>query len=121
MPTPAEESISVVGIGFLVGYFIMYSIRSGTKTQEVFKSFFGLVGVGGVGAAVVASGDVGAGLSDAVGYGIIAYFGLTLLLTSVYTVAISQSRTNAALWARILGRTLLGEVDRKGLLSGSPE
>jgi hypothetical protein len=29
------------GIGFLVGYFMMYSIRSGTKTQDAFKSFLG--------------------------------------------------------------------------------
>ncbi|MFZ3018861.1 MAG: hypothetical protein WA056_10435 [Gallionella sp.] len=35
------------GIGFLVGYFMMYSIRSGTKTQDAFKSFLGVGALAG--------------------------------------------------------------------------
>jgi hypothetical protein len=51
-PTPTPDQISktqtVFGaLGFLFGFFLVYSITVGTKTQDVFKSFLGVAGLGG--------------------------------------------------------------------------
>src|SRR5690242_19868961 len=36
-----------IAFGIVFGYFLTYSIRYGSKTQDVFKSFFGALGAGG--------------------------------------------------------------------------
>jgi hypothetical protein len=51
-PTPTQHEISATktvfgALGFLFGFFLTYTITVGTKTQDVFKSFLGIAGLGG--------------------------------------------------------------------------
>lgn len=105
------------GIGFLVGYFVMYSIRSGTKTQDAFKSF---LGAGGLAGGIFLEQKIPNNLlntGDAVLWGAGLYFLVSLCLSSLYsfskkgddksTPPLPASDLN--LFSIVVGRILLGE------------
>jgi hypothetical protein len=121
-PAKEEASNGLRWLGFLAGYFLAYSIRSGTRTQDVFKSFLGLLGVGG-GVAGVASVftleevkafGLGAFLEQTI-WGAGWYVLFALILISLYSYKYKPNETplklpsDWALFAETLGKVLLGE------------
>lgn len=76
------------GIGFLVGYFMMYSIRSGTKTQDAFKSFLGAGALAG-GAYFetykLTSGAAITPIECGIVWGVAAYFLIAIALGALYS------------------------------------
>lgn len=76
------------GIGFLVGYFMMYSIRSGTKTQDAFKSFLGAGALAG-GAYFetykLASGSAITPIECGILWGVLTYFIIAIVLGALYS------------------------------------
>jgi hypothetical protein len=118
------EHLSVVG--FIFGYFLTYSIRHGSKTQDVFKGFLGLTGaIGGTAGLVYVFKDSNDAAKALVSYGWgTAYgFGLYLLIALVLAVLYSwnyryekeKPATGWALGAETLGKILLGEDMRPPL------
>lgn len=105
------------GIGFLVGYFVMYSIRSGTKTQDAFKSFLGVGGLAGGAFLEQKIPSNLASIEQALLWGAGIYFLISLTLSLFYsfsnkaddkaTPPISASDWNVL--SVVLGRILLGE------------
>ena len=115
------------GIGFLVGYFMMYSIRSGTKTQDAFKSFLGAGALAG-GAYFetykLTSGAAITPIESGILWGAGLYFSTAIVLGTLYSLSskgdsnpsadpaktgktISPSDLN--IFSVVLGRILLGE------------
>ena len=122
---PSSQAIAVSPkslwvLGFLFGYFLIYTVRHGSKTQDVFKGFLGLSGaIGGAagltfvlkesttqaeGLVAYATGTI---------YGFLAYvliaFFLACLYSASFTYTKDQPTTGWALLAETLGKVLLGE------------
>jgi hypothetical protein len=99
------------GFGLLFGFFLSYSIRSGSKTQDVFKSLTGVLGAGGGTATAALIGEpyrvtvLGAYTLGAIA-GFVAYLLVALILVSVFAHAGNETWKR---WAEVLGRVLLGE------------
>jgi hypothetical protein len=99
------------GFGLLFGFFLSYSIRSGSKTQDVFKSLTGVLGAGGGTATAALIGEpyritaLGAyTLGASAGFAI--YVFAALVLVTVFAAAESAKKKK---WAEVLGRVILGE------------
>lgn len=116
-PPPPPNSVPVEALkwlGFLFGYFLVYSIRSGNKTQDIFKSFLGILGIGVSGGAAlyVSTSGLTAYASGAL-FGSAVYLVLALGLISLYCSHYQYDKdkpvTGWALWAETLGKVLLGE------------
>jgi hypothetical protein len=114
----SPESVWIVG--FIFGYFLTFSIRHGSKTQDVFKGFLGLSGaIGGTAGLVFAFKDSENAAAALVSYGWGTAYGFATYLTIAFILAIIYSgeftykkdepATGAALFAEILGKVLLGE------------
>lgn len=107
-------------VAVLVGYYLAYSIRSGSKTQDVFKS---LLGIGGLAAVPTAAASfnvlqnsipalLGAWGSGAIA-GFVAYFViagiLAIIYSRTYTYIKDTPPRGVPLFAEILGKVVLGE------------
>lgn len=93
---------SLSGFWVVVGYFVMYSIRSGNKTQDVFKSISGISGL--VGGGFLMGGNVG--FIGSVIVGCFAYISFAVIVA--YFVVFR----NDDKWRRFFGllsKMLLGE------------
>lgn len=100
-------------LGFLFGYFLTYTIRSGKTTQDVFKSFLGILGIGVSGGAAlyVSPASLATYTCGAVA-GFAVYAGTAVALISVFSYnsnADGKPSNNWALWAVSIGKVLLGE------------
>jgi hypothetical protein len=126
-PPPPKESTKVeapslkdvrrlkwgfAGFGLLFGFFLSYSIRSGSKTQDVFKSLTGVIGAGGTTAAgfLFTSENIrilvlGAYTLGAIA-GFVVYLLVALILVSVFAHAGKEPWKK---WAEVQGRVMLGE------------
>src|SRR5260370_16353748 len=111
-----------VPLGLLTGYFLAYSIRSNSKTQDAFKGLIGILGLIGGAAMIfllrdfvlIRDGTAGYGLGAVIGF--FAYVAISVVLSSVYSnrlhaavVAGSEPVMGWALWAELLAKVLLGE------------
>jgi len=104
------------GFGLLMGYFLVYSIRSENRTQDVFKSLIGLSALGG-GAVVTALLRDPTNIRDAIAtysigalIGAAAYFILVVVLASIYSPSSRAGPSSGwALAANIIARSILGE------------
>jgi hypothetical protein len=102
------------GFGLLFGFFLSYSIRSGSKTQDVFKSLTGVLGAGGGTATAALIGEayritaLGAYTLGAIA-GFALYVLTALVLVTVFAGAAANNRENLKKWAEVLGRVILGE------------
>lgn len=99
-----------VGFGFLFGFFLSYSIRSGSKTQDVFKSVVGVLGIGGGAGSAYFVSEVYrvpplAAYTLGAFVGFIVYVVFAVCLVSVFTFATGSFQE----WAKIMGRVILGE------------
>lgn len=126
-PPNGSPTLELCGIGILAGYFLAYSINHGTKTQDVFKSLLGILGVGagGSGALLIPkdANDASAVSSALLSYGqgavigFLSYAALGVLLAALYSWSGKAAAGGApapeesclTLFADILGRVLLGE------------
>lgn len=89
------------GFWFVVGYFVMYSIRSGNKTQDVFKSISGISSL--VGGGFLLGGDISC--IGSVIYGCAVYIILAIIVA--FGAVCSSDK-----WRRFscfLSKMLLGE------------
>ena len=111
-----DAGIGFGALGAAFGYFLTYSIRHGSKTQDVFKSFFGALGVTG-GATTTLLVPEACRFALLVSYGAGALLGfaafalLALLLALVYsnTYNPDQVPSGGALFAETLAKVMLGE------------
>jgi hypothetical protein len=97
-----DWSTNFSGFWVVVGYFVMYSIRSGNKTQDVFKSISGISGL--IGGGFLMGGD-GRFIGNVI-YGCAAYISFAFIIALV-AVFLSSDK-----WRRFLGflsKVLLGE------------
>ena len=106
-------------IAALIGYYLAYSIRSGSKTQDVFKS---LLGIGGIAAVPTVAANFNVlqpyipallviwGRGAICGF--IAYFVIAAILAAIYSATFDNRNLppqGVPLFAEILGKVLLGE------------
>ncbi len=116
-----EMVLGVACFGFLFGFFLTYSIRSGSRTQDAFKSFVGVLGSVGAGSGLAWLRQE-QWVVPAYGYGLfagfVAYAAASVCLASIYgsakaaegaTPAAGDARKAEAIAAAIIGRSLLGE------------
>ena len=85
-------------LSFIIGYFVMYSIRAGTKTRDAFESFLGFVGLTGTGALALSTSTLTTVVDHIIkptGWGIAAYFALALILSAIYSYAIKRIAPDA--------------------------
>jgi hypothetical protein len=123
-PTPQQVGATQTffgSLGFLFGFFLVYSITLGSKTQDVFKSFLGIAGLGsGILETKVFPEGVQLDGITAYGVGAVLGFGLYVLIAAVLcrVYAVYYVRTDPttvppesgwALFAAALARTVLGE------------
>jgi len=111
-----EATTGFQALGMLFGYFLTYSIRYGSKTQDVFKSFLGAIGAGGGAATTLLVSEacrfpllVSYGIGTV--YGFAAFFVIAFFLAWAYSVTFDPDKvpTKAALFAETLAKVLLGE------------
>ena len=90
-------------IAALVGYYLAYSIRSGSKTQDVFKSLLGIGGIAAVPAAAASFNVLqtyvpallvtwGRGAIC----GFIAYFIIAAILAAIYSATFTKISSHTA-------------------------
>ena len=80
------------GLGFLIGYFLMYSIRAGTKTQDAFKSFLGAGGLAGGAYSAMVAKYTPPNFESSLLWGAGIYFFIAFLLGLLYSnTIISQT------------------------------
>lgn len=94
-------------LSFMAGYFIMYSIRSGTKTQDAFKSF---LGAGGLAGGAYLTQALPARIDDLEGgllWGAGTYVLIAVAFGAIYSWSSANSPTQA--FSVVIGRVLLGE------------
>ena len=105
-------------IAVLVGYYLAYSIRSGSKTQDVFKSLLGIGGLASIPTAATSfklTADQLPGLLSTWGVGAVSgfgsYFVLGLILSGLYSRFYKQNQAIGgwALFAEIASKLMLGE------------
>jgi hypothetical protein len=106
-------------LGFILGYFLTYSIRHGSKTQDVFKGFLGLSGAigGAAGLNFILTGTAKADglVSYAIGtfVGFLAYVLFALVIALTYSKTFKYEKDKPvhgwSLFAEVLGKVLLGE------------
>lgn len=122
-PPPQAMAVSPESLwvlGFLFGYFLIYSVRHGSKTQDVFKGFLGLSGaIGGAAGLTFILKESTAQAEGLVAYatgtiyGFLTYIAIAFILALIYSgeynYTPNQPATGAALFAEILGKVLLGE------------
>lgn len=99
------------GIGFLIGYFVMYSIRSGSKTQDVFKSFLGAGGLAGGAFLFPTLKDTTllSSLESSVLWGAGVYTVVAIVLVVGYAWAKSDPIGKTQTGFLLMGRILIGE------------
>lgn len=110
METPGVRS-AVSGFGILFGYFFFYGIRHGTRTQETFKGFLGLLGVSGTATGlgwVLGDPRLVVLMLYPFAVGCLQGFGIYAAV-AVILASIRASGGEWARWAEALSRTLLGE------------
>ena len=113
---PGGGGTGFMWLGFIFGYFLTYSIRYGSKTQDVFKSFLGAIGAGG-GAATTLLVSEACRFPLLLNYGVGTIWGLlvfgllSLVLSAIYSGNFDPEKTpiGLALWAETMAKVLLGE------------
>lgn len=118
-----QATAGFTALGAAFGYFLTYSIRHGSKTQDVFKSFLGAIGITG-GAATTLVVEEACRFPMLVNYGagalmgFVAFAVLALVLVGIYSLNFESDQaklpTKWALFAETLGKVLLGEDFRPG-------
>ncbi len=122
--TQKTSNESFYWLGFVFGYFLAYTIRHGSKTQDAFKGFLGVLGVGTSGLSVKLLQDADSQTLALVEYtwgtigGGLVYMVIALALVVIYawrynpgTPPPNQTAipVGLALFAETLGKVLLGE------------
>lgn len=111
-----QSTSGFTALGAIFGYFLTYSIRYGSKTQDVFKSFLGALGAGGGAATTLLVSEacrfpllVSYGIGTVIGF--VVFCALAVLLAWLYSANFEADKlpTGLALFAETLAKVLLGE------------